>query len=177
MLTETAAVSFEQSTIVAMDGLFSISYRPPAAPPPTLRVLHAGQNLLAAAEGTALVRVEGVASEADLRRRFSWQGKRNLYGSAGPLLSWAMAGELSPPRKYEGEAWVELWGRAEDEPRFVRGLRFSGRLDLMTRFQGLVPRDLRITVPAPLDPDLLGRGADLDRVYRQERESFGDINP
>jgi serine/threonine protein kinase len=165
LLLDPATVTFDQTTVVASDGLFVLGQR---APGPPLRVVSANQSFFAAAEGTALITVGGAGSESELRRRVSWQGKRNLYSAAGPLLSWATPGDLSPPRLYDAEGWAELWQRGDEEPRFLRGVRFTGRLELLARYQNLLPRDLRLIAPAPLDADLLGRGADLDRVYRQD---------
>lgn len=174
LLMDPATVTFDQATVIATDGLFVLGQRSPALP---LRVVSANQSFFAGAEGTALIYVGGAGSESELRRRVSWQGKRNLYSTAGPLLSWASVGDLSPPRVYDAEGWAELWQRGDEEPRFLRGVRFAGRLDLLARYQGLLPRDLRLVAPAPLDADLLGRGADLDRVYRQDGAATSEPMP
>lgn len=174
LLLDPVLATFDQATIIATEGLFVLSSRQPTPP---LRVLAALQSFFAAADGAALITIGGLASEADLRRRVSWQGKRNLYSAGGPLLSWSSTTDLSPPRVYDADSWAELWQRADEDARFLRGVRFAGRLDVLTRFQGLLPRDLRLVAPAPLDADLLGRGADLDRVYRQEGPLTTDTGP
>jgi serine/threonine protein kinase len=174
LLLDPVLATFDQATIIATEGLFVLSSRQPTPP---LRVLAAHQSFFAAADGAALITVGGLASETDLRRRVSWQGKRNLYCAGGPLLSWSSSTDLSPPRVYDADSWAELWQRADEDARFLRGIRFAGRLDVLTRFQGLLPRDLRLVAPAPLDADLLGRGADLDRVYRQEGPLTTDTGP
>lgn len=174
LLLDPVLATFDQATIIATEGLFVLSSRQPTPP---LRVLAAHQSFFAAADGAALITIGGLASEADLRRRVSWQGKRNLYSAGGPLLSWSSTTDLSPPRVYDADSWAELWQRADEDARFLRGVRFAGRLDVLTRFQSLLPRDLRLVAPAPLDADLLGRGADLDRVYRQEGTLTTDPGP
>ncbi|MCS6977053.1 MAG: serine/threonine protein kinase [Gemmatales bacterium] len=127
-----------------------------------VRVTSATSCVFVAALGNPLLRIDGPQSEEDLRRRFTWQGKRNFYGVSGPLLVWQPLQREEMPHKYGSERWGELWGRSDDQAGFGQGLRFANAPTPGQPFSQSRVTDFRIVGADSPNLDLVGRGAELE---------------
>jgi serine/threonine protein kinase len=129
-----------------------------------LRVSSAITCLLATAEDSPLLRVDGPDSEIELKRRLTWQGRKNFYSSSGSLLVWQGIGMGEMPHKYDRERWNELWVGEDEQPHFARSLKFAGYPDSGKSVLEIFPADFRVVSTDPVDPELASRGADLDKL-------------
>jgi serine/threonine protein kinase len=164
MPTDGAMVSLERVTAFVSQHLVLLhatAERPLHVP---LRVSSATTCLFASAEENPLLRVDGPDSEQELKRRLTWQGKKNFYSTAGSILVWQPLGMGEMPHKYDRDRWGDLWGPDDDQPRFTRGIRFAGYPAGDKTPLDITPSDFRIATADALDPELAHRGADLDKL-------------
>jgi hypothetical protein len=134
-----------------------------------LQVTAATSCVFVAAEGNPHVYVDGVQSEQELKRRLSWQGKGNAYSPTGPVLIWQSLERTDNPHLYDGDQWIELWGRGDEAPSFLRTIKFSGYPAAGKLLADTTPADFAIVSTDPAQPILTNRGADVDRLPRPPR--------
>lgn len=159
---EGATVLMDRVTAYLTEGLVHLRATPTLPVHVPVRVTSATSCVFVAALGNPLLRIDGPQSEDDLRRRFTWQGKRNFYGVSGPLLVWQPLQKDEMPHKYGSERWGELWGRSDDQAGFGQGLRFANAPTLGRPFSQARPSDFRILGADVPDLDLVGRGTELE---------------
>jgi serine/threonine protein kinase len=164
-MADGAHISFEQLTAYVTTSLLTFKSSSGQAIHVQVQVDRAETCLFAVAEGSPLVRMEGPQNEQELKRRLLWKGKANSYGTSGSLLVWQSGDRMGMPHQYNRDGWGELWGSAEEEPRFVREMKFARALPLLTSFADVTPNDFRLAPTDPPDLDLANKGADLGRVF------------
>lgn len=160
--SDGAMVTLDRITAYLTDYLVHLRAAPTTPVQVPLRVTSATNCVFVSALGNPLLRIDGPQSEDDLRRRFSWQGKRNFYSVPGPLLVWQPLQKDEMPHKYGSERWGELWGRSDDAAGFGQSLRFANAPVPGQPFSQTRPADFRILGADMPDLDLVGRGAELD---------------
>jgi hypothetical protein len=164
MPSDGAVVAFDRVTAYLTQSVVALQAGAGNPVHVPLKVASATGCLFAAAEDNPLVRIDGPQSEQELRRRLLWQGKRNLYRTAGALLVWQPAEKADMPHRYDGDRWGELWGRDDDQARFPRAVRFAGFPAPDKTLADVAPADFRVV---SLEPPEVGSGpwgADLDRL-------------
>ncbi len=132
------------------------------------------QCLLAMPEQGSLIRVEGLRNEAELRRRFEWRGRRNIYATTGSLLSWEPLDRMDRPEYYDAPRWGELWGRDERDAQYARALRFVGQLEGRAHFENVGPRALRVLSADPSTLDFADCGMDDEKIFFLGSDPFKD---
>ncbi len=130
-----------------------------------VRVNPVVQCLLAMPEPGSLIRVEGLRNEAELRRRFEWKGRRNIYAATGSLLSLEPMDRMDRPEYYDAPRWGELWGRDERDAQFARSLRFVGQLESRAYLDTVNPRALRVFASEPANLDFTDCGMEEDKIF------------
>jgi hypothetical protein len=174
MPAEGATVALDRVTAFVSQNLVLLratADRPAHVP---LRVSSATTCLFASAEENPLLRVDGPDSEQELKRRLTWQGRKNFYSTAGSILVWQPLGMGEMPHKYDRDRWNDLWGPDDDQPRFTRGIRFAGYPSGLKTPLDVVPPDFRIAATDALDPELATRGAELDRLPQPAPVTLGE---
>jgi serine/threonine protein kinase len=159
-----ALITVDRVTAYLAQSLVHLRATPALPMQVPVRVTSATSSVFVAALGAPLLRVDGAQSEDDLKRRLSWQGRRNFYSPTASLLLWQPLHKEEMPHKYGSERWSELWGRGDDLAGFAQSIRFAGAPLLERGWAEAAPGDFRILSTDPPDADWGNRGADLDQM-------------
>ncbi len=128
--------------------------------------------LFVSASGKSLVHLEGIDTEEQMRRIFSWgDGRHNLYSNFSPALldQQPPAGTetaVMPPLPYSRTQWEGF--TQESDARFERL-----RLNLPTTSDGALSKLSTLDLKTKPEANLQGYGADLDSLPRPADPSAG----
>jgi hypothetical protein len=87
----------------------------------------ADESLLVAASGRAVVHLDGIDADEQVRQLVTWAGAKTLYGNTGPALldvQPTSPDRMPLPMPYDAERWLAFTREAEAEAPFVR-VRFA----------------------------------------------------
>ena len=92
-------------------------------PGPSPIAVSCEESLLSAAAGRALVRVDGVDADEQVRQLVTWTGRRTVYANTGPTLLEVVPttpDRMPPPMPYDAEKWLAFTHEPDAAAAFAR---------------------------------------------------------
>jgi serine/threonine protein kinase len=159
-----AQVRLRRSTAVLTESVLDLrsgrdeDARRGSTPPPV--ALACENSLLAAANGRALVRVDGVDSDDQVRQLLTWTSRQTVYVNTGSALVEVVPANperMPQPTPFDADKWLAFTREADPAATLVR-LRFANPPGTDRPWARSRPADLRTK---PADPSRAGVAADI----------------
>jgi len=162
MPPDLAQLRLDRTTVHATRGVLHL-HGTPGMPQLVALRCQVTQCLLSV-DAMALLRVDANQTDAELRRRLIWLGRRNCYAVNGSLLQWQSLERNAMATQYDASLWTDLWGGDDEQAQIVKSITFVGTNksigfaewepgDLMPKLDALTSISLRdVGVAAELLP-------------------------
>lgn len=121
-----------------------------------------------AGSGSALVRLDGVQGQENIRGLFQFRGQKNVYSWPGPLLQCQPTDQMDAmPQRFDFTRWSDLWSGSESESR-PWSVRLAGLPPADGSLLRVEPQDFRVVIPAG---ELVNRyGVSVEQLPQPRRD-------
>ena len=128
-----------------------------------MRVEPASDCLFASPQGKALVHLESLDSEEQMKRYFTWKGEKNAYSGFDKMLEMQPADGEVVMRRFDPEAWQKTFANIVD----ANAVFLKQKLDFSSMEERplaqVLPEDFRLSLAARQEVQT-GVGAELDTL-------------